>query len=242
MEIPEIIIIALIIILWLLSIKKFIKQFERIRTTHYREIPYSYYSKKINDNKITIVKRETDSIIHIAPQKISRSRSLPSNQFQNKSISEKNFDINNKNTNNSPSTTHIQNSSNQIYNSFNLKRKSISNNELCKQSSISSPFKSLILNKKNADSLSPIIFEFDASPKKIVQSKDSNLHENPTRFLFSPNKNLINPLLIPPIVRRSLLDLHRKSAEHLNYTTQKAMYKNAIFFKTNENEFVESPV
>jgi hypothetical protein len=178
MEIPEILIIGVIILLWLLSIKKFTKQFERIRTTHYREIPYSYHATKINDNKITIVQHETDSIIHAATYKTSRSKSLPSDQY-------KIIDDNETNKNKSSSNSE-NNSPQNKKNELKLKRISISNCAL------------------KSDSLSPIVVEFDASPKKLGSI-----------CTFNIKSNLINPLLIPPIVRRSLLDLHRRSAEHL---------------------------
>ena len=204
MEIPEILIIGVIIFLWLLSIKKFTKQFERIRTTHYREIPYSYHAKKIND-KITIVKHETDSIIHAASYKTSRSKSLPSDQYK---IIDDNETKNTASNSENSSPQYRKKDDKLQINKIKLQRKSISNQQLFISNAQNSPLKS-----KNSDSLSPIIIEFDASPKKLgsISAFDTN-----SKYLYSQqNRNLINPLLIPPVVRRSLLDLHRRSAEHL---------------------------
>lgn len=201
MELPEILIIAFIIFLWLLTIRKFIKQFERIRTTHYREIPYSYRTKKMNDNKIIIAKHETDSIIHAIPFKTTRSKSLPSDQYKDKNKA------NPSSVNSSPEKNRDEICGN------NFQRKSISSHQLFNTNDS--------IGMKNSDSLSPIIIKFDSSPKKIGSMKFStnafNDNYSKPSFVYVKNetRDLINPFLIPPIVRRSLLDLHRRSAEHI---------------------------
>ena len=63
-RLPEIIIIAFILLIWLLSLRKFTKSFEKIRTTHYREIPYKYRIKDVeNLNHVHIASNQKDGII-----------------------------------------------------------------------------------------------------------------------------------------------------------------------------------
>lgn len=44
-RLPELIVIGFILMLWILALRKFFKNFDKIRTTHYREIPYKYRIK-----------------------------------------------------------------------------------------------------------------------------------------------------------------------------------------------------
>ncbi len=252
MEIPEIIIIILIIFLWFLSIRKFTKQFERIRTTHYREIPYSYQSKTFNENKITIVKRETDSVIYAAQPKLTRSKSFPSDQINNSNSNNSGFKNNSKNCS-TEAINYKEFTSNHSINNNVCRKKSTSNTQIYVAEYSTRPLSKTV--KTTSGSLSPILVEFDCSPKKfnsgLISStlNETNIHSN---YLMPINSNLINPSLIPPIVRRSLLDLHRRSVEHVTSSQiqHKGLKKDDFIYKsfertdsTNErSHFLESPV
>lgn len=63
-RLSEIIIIVFILILWILSLRKFFKHFEKIRTTHYREIPYKYRLKDPeNLSKVRVCRYPSQSVI-----------------------------------------------------------------------------------------------------------------------------------------------------------------------------------
>lgn len=315
MEIPEIIIIAIILILWFLSIRKFTKQFERIRTTHYREIPYSYKSQKlVHDNKITIVKRETDSVIY-APsiKRMSRSKSYPSVHSNENVItnvkSENNINtINNerKASNKDEIMNEIRkrsrserNVNNRYYNmtlnsqTYNDNYTSItSNSALHNHRGSTAEVKSIHYIKciPADDSRLPFLVELDGSPRRINQylykaadkssydsikaeirrnsqlltiqnergyqkgeKKQKNVlskqAEYNTSISSEEDHQYIDPFLIPPIVKRSLLDLHRRSAEHISSTlAQKNLNKKNNVFKSvdrvniEKTRFLESPV
>jgi hypothetical protein len=184
MDITEIIIIFFILALWFLMVRKFIKKFETIRTTHYREIPYSYHQKNLSDqNRIKIIKQEQESMIHISPLKISRKSIGP--LIVEKNENELSFD------NNDVILTRN--------NSFSLDN----------------------INKLSVQNLSSII-KYNSSPRIVRQIAYNDEYIDRLSIGTDGTKhgsmnNLIDPLKIPSIVRRSLLDLHRGIEKQTNY-------------------------
>lgn len=76
--ISEIVIIILIIFAWICSIIKFIKNFEMLSTTHYREIPYKMCQKDpANLGKIKICNDENECVIYASRDPV-KSLSLTS--------------------------------------------------------------------------------------------------------------------------------------------------------------------
>jgi hypothetical protein len=72
----EIIFILLILLLWILSLRKLFYNFEKLRTTHYREIPYKFRGNNPNKiEEVRIVKNQTESVI-CDRRKSIRSKSL----------------------------------------------------------------------------------------------------------------------------------------------------------------------
>lgn len=58
----EILIIIGILIFWLIAVRKFSKSFDKIRTTHYREIPYKYKTKDLeNPTSLHSSQKETEA-------------------------------------------------------------------------------------------------------------------------------------------------------------------------------------
>lgn len=63
-RVSEIFIIVFILLFWLLSLRKFTRNFDKIRTTHYREIPYKYKVKDVeNINNVNITSSAKDGVI-----------------------------------------------------------------------------------------------------------------------------------------------------------------------------------
>lgn len=199
-DLAEIIIIVIILALWFLMIRKFIKKFDTIRTIHYREIPYSYHQKNLSEqNRNKVTKQEQETMIHISPLKEYRKSLGPL-------IIEKDDNDINLNGNNSFSLDY-------------LNRRSVLN----------SPS---LINYKS----SPRIFRQIAYNDEYVDR--SSIGTDGTTRHGSMN-NLIDPLLIPSIVRRSLLDLHKCIENQTNYAQKPKLDE-----KTKSNCLLnkESPV
>lgn len=61
---PEICVIFFILVLWMLSLRKFFKHFEKIRNIHYREIPFKYKLKDPqNLSKIRVCRYPSQGVI-----------------------------------------------------------------------------------------------------------------------------------------------------------------------------------
>lgn len=78
MRTPEICVIILILCLWVLSLRKLVKHFDKLSSTHYREIPYKYRLKDPeNIANIKIVNNQNESVIYSRdPVKSLRSKSI----------------------------------------------------------------------------------------------------------------------------------------------------------------------
>ncbi len=64
LKLTEVLIIAGIILFWLMAIRKFTKNFDKIRTTHYREIPYKYKLKDVeNLSAVNVTPNSKDGVI-----------------------------------------------------------------------------------------------------------------------------------------------------------------------------------
>jgi hypothetical protein len=206
-RLTELIVIIFIIFIWILSLRKLVKNFEKLRTTRYREIPYKYQSNQIN----------------------SKSRHY---DFQNESVSKSTFrQLNHNETNKKVN--------------FNLNDKK---NELKSSSSLD-------LNNFEAYQLKDIEF-IDTKIVLNTEVENETVSLKNTLNLTSESE-LINPSLLSPIIRTSLIDLHRKSMENLwninescsvstfsieSKKTQKKIEKKKNFFsffkkksKTNES-------
>ena len=63
-RVSEIFIIIFILLFWFMSLRKFTRNFDKIRTTHYREIPYKYKVKDVeNINNVNIASNVKDGVI-----------------------------------------------------------------------------------------------------------------------------------------------------------------------------------
>ena len=78
MRTPEIVVIILILCLWVLSLRKLVKHFDKLRSTQYREIPYKYRLKDPeNIANIKIVNNQNESVLYTRdPVKSLRSKSI----------------------------------------------------------------------------------------------------------------------------------------------------------------------
>lgn len=78
MHTPELIVIILILCLWVLSLRKLVKHFDKLSSTQYREIPYKYQLKDPeNIANIKIVNNQNESVIYSRdPIKSLRSKSI----------------------------------------------------------------------------------------------------------------------------------------------------------------------
>jgi len=78
MHTPEVLVIILILCLWVLSLRKLVKHFDKLRSTQYREIPYKYQLKDPeNIANVKIVNNQNESVIYSRdPVKSLRSKSI----------------------------------------------------------------------------------------------------------------------------------------------------------------------
>ena len=83
MHTPEIIVVILILCLWVLSLRKLVKHFDKLRSTQYREIPYKYHLKDPeNIGNVKIVNNQNESVIYSRdPVKSLRSKSIACGDF-----------------------------------------------------------------------------------------------------------------------------------------------------------------
>jgi len=190
-----------------------IPEFERIRTTHYREMPYSYRRVLQDTSKIRIVKRETDGVVYLPTlSTLSRTRSYPSDIAETCETEKK---------------------------KANLKVR----NEVTNESSLNTTTKTELI--------APFVTQLNASPNKnlrrLSQSRLSELQFN-AEFQNNKSLDLINPMLIPPLVRRSLLDLHQKSMDNLSiqkqcsFETSQHSKRSNTALDTKPIDISESPV
>ena len=161
----EFIVILFILFIWILSLRKLIKNFEKLRTTHYREIPYKY---------------------RIANQTNTKARAY---EFQSDKT-------------NSPNKTTFRQQN--IANETNKKVVNFSgiNDELQSKS---------ILEINKIDQK-----EIEYIDTKVIQVDENENEHGYLPKLNKKNSELINPaLLLSPLVRTSIIDLHRRSMENL---------------------------
>ena len=91
MHTPEILVIILVLCLWVLSLRKLVKHFDKLRSTQYREIPYKYHLKDPeNIANVKIANNQNESVIYLRdPVKSLRSKSIPCpNAINNPSTSD----------------------------------------------------------------------------------------------------------------------------------------------------------
>lgn len=181
----EILVILFVLVLWILSLRKFFKTFGKLRTTHYRDVPYKYKLKDPeNINHIKVVNNQTESVIY------SRDpiKSLQFNLYQENSHAK---------------TTLLTPEPFVERNLFgpNGNRKIVSNSFSC-------------LNMYENGNMNETEFHFDVNGMRKKNSVSNGNIQIPADL--EPNTQLLNPLYnLSPIVRKSLLDLHKKSIENL---------------------------
>lgn len=157
LRLPEVIIVICVLLLWLGSIFVFIRHSELLRIRH-RDLPYRSSNKSpMNLNRITVVHRTSDMVIH----------SKPRYSAGNDSISTK-YD--------------------------------------------------------------PRTDDFESSPTMFPPHRYSNRHKHSFDSNMSVSKQshqhdqFLDPQMISSDVRRSLLDLHRKSMDNLSSIRQSMSY------------------
>ena len=191
----EIIFIFLILLLWAFSLRKFLKNFDKLRITHYREITHKYQiHEPQNINQIRVCNKPTDSVIH-SRDPIKRLSLYPrSPEVDKKSLSVKDlkaYDLNEKLSHTTSVLSLDEGSSrySSVEASPNLRH-----------------YQSIVDGRRLAYK---------------VQKIDSLEPER--------NCNLLDPNVIPPLVRSSLLDLHRRSMENLSVASNTSNATSHLF-------------
>lgn len=221
MHVPELMVILLIIVLWILSLRKLVKHFDKLRSTQYREIPYKYRMKDPeNLNHIKIVNNQNESVIYSRdPIKSLRSKSIAACANESGgSCSMSGASYRKGSTSFAKFSTPFQEF---LHNSNETKRRKASEfyprgsvlTESLEKSLFASNGKHLStslnnLNVSNGNML-PIKRSVDCLGPGNDRLKKAHTQDN------APTSNLLNPALLSPFIRRSLLDLHQKSVENL---------------------------
>ncbi|CAF0852176.1 unnamed protein product [Brachionus calyciflorus] len=192
----EIVVIIFVLVLWILSLRKFYKTFDKLRTTHYIDVPYKYKIKDPHNlSHVKVVNNQTESVIYsrdpIKSLKIKLYPDEPS-LLQARSSS-------------SPSEVDRNKFKN---NDFYLNRRIGSNSFSC-------------LNMHENESIYDNRFHYDSCGNRKKNSLSNNnilgvmgysQEEDASKFL--------NPLYnLSPLIKKSLLDLHKKSIENLAQTS-----------------------
>lgn len=217
----EIFVIIIVLTLWVLSLRKFVKNFEKLRTTHYREIPYKYRLKDPeNINHVKIVNNQNESVIYSRdPIKSLRSKSLA-------------FEHDLSSPRCSLTLSDTKNNGNIIINESFLKPISA-------------------IRKEYSNSLNSInVKRIEQDQDFAYQNMNKNLLFSTPRYQ-NTDSNFLNPLYnLSPLIRQSLLDLHQKSVENLsglstpqrNKSSLKSKQQNQSQAHQNSVQFLESPV
>lgn len=254
-RLSEVIIIVFILILWILSLRKFFKNFDKIRTTHYREIPYKYRVKDPeNLNKIRVCRYPSQGVIFtndpvanvvngrhyslchdlIMSPKHSLNRQMSplydefelrkkklnivisevedNNQSDKTSRSSSNFNrdlyadieyIDNNNINTKNSNERLIDSNN------NFQTNSLSN--LTKQTDKINLQKKLIRTKRQDDSYldEQIYHRYSTDQRRhLFRNSEKNSNSSP--------KSFIDHLSVSPVIKKSIIDLHKRSLEKIS--------------------------
>ena len=179
----EIVLIFLILLLWLFSLRKFLKSFEKLRFTHYREITQKYrLYEPHNLNQVRVCRKQTDSVIY-SRDPIKRLSLYPTTADEEKSALK------------------IKMTKCKVINS-NLK--------ICEEDEVESGSLGSCSNSSVADPHS--------QRQAINENKIKKI--NSLEPLEKRSANFLDPNLVPSLVRSSLLDLHRRSAENLAFGTR----------------------
>jgi hypothetical protein len=180
----EIALIIVILLLWLFSLRKFLKKFEKLRFTHYREITQKYrLHEPQNLNQVRVCRKQTDSVIY-SRDPIKRLSIYPTAIDDEKQT---------------------------------LKTK------LSKAKLISSDIRIYESNENDSISVESLnnfskFSSLDAKPS-TKRRTESKLKKNTSLEPFvKRSNNFLDPnvIMIPSLVRSSLLDLHRRSVENLS--------------------------
>jgi len=215
----EIALIIVILLLWLFSLRKFLKKFEKLRFTHYREITQKYrLHEPQNLNQVRVCRKQTDSVIY-SRDPIKRLSIYPTAVDDDKQT---------------------------------LKTK------LSKAKLISSDIRIYESNENDSISVESLnnfskFSSLDAKPSTKHRT-ESKLKKNTSLEPFvKRSNNFLDPnvIMIPSLVRSSLLDLHRRSMENLsigmkaitnenNTSVSNPNFKNKGSPKNSENVSIEN--
>ncbi len=243
----EIFVICIILLLWVLSLWKLIRNFDKLSTTQYRQIPYKYKLKDPqNIGKVKIVNNSNDAVLYTRdPLKQLKARSIDDLttsitlkidpiKLKNKRATLHNFLFNNRKD--STASTSRQDESledeyrrvgeNYSLNNANLDkyqiyvrqnsqnssgcpgglRKNLSLTSLCEVNERE-------MRRKASSTKRHSLKEHDVHLITINQYNNSDNNQN--RGQIYKQSSLLDPNLLSPLVRRSLLDLHQKSVENV---------------------------
>lgn len=231
----EIIIIAAIIVFWLLALRKFTKNFDKIRTTHYREIPYKYKIKDVENLKsVNVTHAAKDGVIFTRDpinNLIHQSKLCPYDIFSNAettpvsnaSINQVRGDINEISSRNYANRKQL----------FSCKKSTIDNNSsndysICNEHYQNSHSHSLInlkrfnlVRTKQCQRQDDSILNdniYRSTRDKVNMKRSSILTNDSTKQQSLNNLTELNeanhPLMMSSFIRRSFIDLHRQTRQN----------------------------
>ena len=247
----ELIVIMLILLLWILSLRKFVKNFEKIRTIHYREIPYKYKSKEPDNlSQVRVVKRPKEGVIYSKePVKCSRSRSFPLDSNSERggasvtSLSKIESNLSGKHSNKSSwdsscsfenarrdGNSNMADDDELLLNEASAVAMSKSRRSKRSSSLDANEYKMNARQSRNQDDsgLHDQIYSSDSRNKDARatsgKSQTNSTSNRSANNFLNPNmtSNLIDTNLLSPLIKRSLLDLHAKSIENIAATASQA--------------------
>jgi hypothetical protein len=240
MHTPELVMVAIVLALWVLSLRKLVKHFDKLRSTQYREIPYKYRMKDPeNLSHVKIVNNQSESVIYSRdPVKQLRSKSIATcaddtaRKFSSVFLSK----ISNGNSpfggDLTPCSSNRQRRKMSEYYtsatfstaSINTYKKAFKRGLTNEKANMSNSLMSLKLFKSSCAGANSGVAAVAAdcgggAAKRHANSEacyyDVNERTSTVGGCSEESSNLLNPLLLSPFIRRSMLDLHQKSVENL---------------------------
>lgn len=236
-KITEVFIILGIILFWLMAIRKFTKNFDKIRTTHYREIPYKYKLKDVeNLDAVNVTSNQKDGVIFTRDpiNNMIRNSKLPHEIISNlpttgssmaslkcnneilggsrRYIQRHKFSVSSKARNNFDSFESRESTGNYRKLSHSLVNisKQCGNNHLRRDDSVLNDN----IYRIDRDKVPRIAKHIRVQPTQYDQFKLTPFKQSVKvkRQLSTTVEN--HPLNISPLIRRSFLDLHKQAVSN----------------------------
>jgi hypothetical protein len=230
MSLPELLCVFVVLFFWMLSVYYFIKHFKKISTIERSGVYVT--TANTRSSKPNVMKHDNTSIYEVGTLSMQNL-----NLLTNQTHPKQSFEIH----------ADTCNSAKKLIRKSNQQNSSNNNQQETMQRACSEPVNILNLPDSQMLSVSSSIFnektfranrqqnsKFYESTENMrkTQTFTTSKIEDPHKYLLNIRKtvthdeNLLNPDIIPYAVKKSLIDLHKKSALNLTHLAQQSSHSN----------------